>query len=88
MEPQAYTRPLDSRVRFFSNYRERALGLTSVILAGKRDSRPHFPTSFCENGVVAKTSPRKVGDLVFSETRKGLAIIVQNNCINFVADKE
>ena len=51
--------------------------MRSVILAGKRDSRRHFTTSFCENGVVAKTSPRNVGDLVFLESRKGLAIIIQ-----------
>ena len=64
------------------------LGLTSVILAGKRDSRPHFPTSFCENGVVAKTSPRNVGDLVFSESQKGIAINIQKDCVKFVAHKE
>ena len=34
---------------------------------------------FCENGVVAKTSPRNVGDLVSLESRKGAAIIIQNH---------
>ena len=33
-----------------------ARALTSVILAGKRDSRRHSPTSFDENLVVTKTS--------------------------------
>ena len=37
---------------------------------------------------MAKTSPRNVGDLVFLESQKGLAIIVQNNCAKFVAHKE
>ena len=45
-------------------------------------------TSFCENGVVAKTSPRNVGDLVFLESRKSLSIIIQNNFVKFVAHKE
>ena len=36
-----------------------------------------------------KTSPRNVGDLVFLEYKKtGLNIIIQNNCVKFVADKE
>ena len=34
---------------------------TNVILAGKRDSCRHFTTSYRENGVVAKTSPRNIG---------------------------
>ena len=33
-----------------------APALTSVILAGKRDSRCHSTTSFAENVVVTKTS--------------------------------
>ena len=32
-----------------------------------------FTKNFCENGIVIKTSPRNVGDLVFSESRKGLS---------------
>ena len=52
----------------------RACAWASVILAGKRDSCRHFTTSFCENDVVAKTSPRNVGDLVVLESQKGLAI--------------
>ena len=42
----------------------------------------------CGNGVVAKTNPRNVGDLVFLESRRGLALIIQNNCVKFVARKE
>ena len=38
--------------------------------------------------VLAKASPRNVGDLVFSESQKVLAIIIQNNCDEFVAHKE
>ena len=48
----------------FFQYRKSACE-TSVILAGKRGSRRRFTTSFCENGVVAKTRPRNVSDLVF-----------------------
>ena len=33
-----------------------ARALTSVFLAGKRDSRRHSTTSFAENDVVTKTS--------------------------------
>ena len=44
-----------------------------------------FTASFCENGVVMRTSARNVGDLVFLELRKDLAIIIQNNCVKFVA---
>ena len=33
-----------------------ARALTSVILAGKRDSRRHSTTSFAENVVLTKTS--------------------------------
>ena len=43
--------------------------------------------SFCENVVVVKTSPQNVGDLVFVESLKGLAIIIQNNCVKFIARK-
>ena len=45
-------------------------------------------TSFCEDGPVSKTSPRNVGDLVFLKSRKGLGIIIENNCVKFVAHKE
>ena len=48
-----------------------------MILAGKRDNHRHLTTSFCENSVVTKVSPRNV-DLVFLESRKGLAIIIQD----------
>ena len=48
----------------------------------------NFTTSFCDNDVVAKTSPRNVGDLVLLESQKGLAIIIQDNWVNFVAHKE
>lgn len=37
--------------------------------------------------VVAKISRQNVGDLVFLESQKGLAIIIQNNCIKFVTQK-
>ena len=42
---------------------------------------------FCENIIVAKTSPRNVSDLVFLESQKCLAVM-QNNCVKFVALKE
>ena len=29
-----------------------------------------FTTNFCENGIEIKTSPRNVGDLIFSESQK------------------
>ena len=37
---------------------------------------------------MAKTSPRNVGDLVFLESQKGLAIIIQDNWVKFIAHKE
>ena len=54
---------------FSNRQRVRANEPVSLILAGKRDSRRHFTTSsrFCENGVVAKTSPLNVSDLVALE---------------------
>ena len=55
---------------------------------GKRDSCRHFTTGSCENGLLAKTSPRNVGVLFFLESQKGLAINLQNNCVNFVGHKE
>ena len=45
--------------------------------------------SCCDNDVVAKTSTRNVGDfVVFLESRKSLAIIIQNNCVKLVAHKQ
>ena len=41
-----------------------------------------------ERDWMAKKSPRNVGDLVVLESRLGLAIIIQNNCIKFVAHRE
>ena len=37
-----------------------SLDLKVPILAGKRDSRPHFSTSFSENVVMAGTSYQKL----------------------------
>lgn len=73
----------------FSN-RQRAHGsaLVSLILAGKRDGRRLFTARFYGNDVVAKTTPQKVGDLVFKESRKGASIAIQNNCVKFVTHKE
>ena len=39
-----------------------------------KDSHHHFITSLSENVIVAKTSSQNVGDLVFLEPQKGLAI--------------
>lgn len=36
---------------------------------------------------MAKISRQNVGDLVFLESQKDLAIIIQNNCIKFVTQK-
>ena len=41
----------------------------------------------CENGVVEKTSPRNIGDLVFLESRKRLVIIIRNNWVKFIPTK-
>ena len=38
------------------------------------DGHRHFTTSFCENSVVVKLSPRHVGELFFLEKRKGLKV--------------
>ena len=38
-----------------------------------------FTTNFCENGILIKTSPRNVGDLVFSESRKGFTAAIINS---------
>ena len=38
-----------------------------------QNSRRHFTTSFCKNGVVLKTSPRNSEDLAFSGITKGLS---------------
>ena len=43
-----------------------------------RDSHHHF---LCDNDTVAKTSPQNLGDLIFLESQKGLAIIIQNNYV-------
>ena len=48
------------RLRVFPIDKERMRVNQATILAGKRASRRHFSTSFCENGVVEKTSPRNV----------------------------
>lgn len=61
---------------------------TSVILVGKQDVVRNFTTSFCEKGVVAKANSRNVDGLVFFESLKGLAIIIQNNCVKFFAHRE
>ena len=79
---------IESIETFRFQYEKSARECTSVILAGKRDSRRHFTTSFCENSEVAKTSPQSVGDLVFLESRRGLAIIIENNCVKLLAQKE
>ena len=40
-------------------------GVNQCHLGWKRDNCRHFAKRFCENGVVAKTSPGNVSDLVF-----------------------
>ena len=62
---QHRNRSFDSRTStrtIFFQKRKIACAWTSVILAGKRDSRHHFTTSFWKNGEAANTSPRSVGD--------------------------
>ena len=55
----------------FSQYKfSRARALTSVILAGKRDSRRHPTTCFNENIVVAETSYEMLKVLSFCERDK------------------
>lgn len=45
--------------------------------------------SFSVKGIVAKTSSQNVGDLAqLLESREGLAIIIENNFITFIAHKE
>ena len=58
-----------TRTRFFNTFKSSARASTSVISAGKRDSR-HSTTSFSENVVVAKTSYRKVGSLSFCDQER------------------
>ena len=48
--------------------RARARG--SVILAGKRDSPSHSPTSFIENVVVAKTRYQMLQVLAFCDRER------------------
>ena len=45
---------------------------TSVVLAGKRDSRRHSTTSFSENVVVAETSYQNVRSFIVLQTVEGL----------------
>ena len=77
--PIIFVRTLQSiqvqlRVRVF----QKRKSVRSVILAGKQDSRRYFTAIFCENDVVAQTSPQNVGDLVFFETTKGLSYHYSN----------
>lgn len=45
-------------------------------------------TCFSENSAIEEMSPQNVGNLVFLEAEKGLAIIIENNWIKFFAHKE
>ena len=47
-----------------------------------------FTTTLCDNDAVAKRSHRNLGDLVFFDSRMGLATIMKKNCVNFVPHKE
>ena len=61
------------RLRFFPANRQRVRAREPVSFWWENGvRRRHFTTRFCENSVVAKTSPRNVGDLVFWN-HKGLS---------------
>ena len=49
----------------------------SSSFSNRQRVRTREPVSFFDNGVVAKTSPQDVGDLVLLELRNSLAIITQ-----------
>ena len=53
-------------------YQSSARASTSVISAGKRDSRRHSTARFSENVVVAKTSYRKVRSFIILRSGEGL----------------
>ena len=45
--------------------------------------RRYFTTTFCDNGIVAKTGHRNLGDLVFFESRMGIATIIRKELCQF-----
>lgn len=68
------------------------MNLTSIILVWKWDSCHSFTTSFCEklwcSGENKSLKLTFVGCLIFLESWKDFAIIIQNNFVKFVAYKE
>ena len=64
--------------------------MTSVILAGKRNSRRHFFTIFRENVVVAEKSYQKLEFLSFLRSGEGLVSVLvsfnEHNSDNFSSD--
>ena len=62
---------------------------TSVILAGKRDSRRHSITIFSENVVVAETSYQMYkGSFISLLSGDGLTSFSINNRTNFFGEKK
>ena len=84
-------RSLDSGTSTTTNFSNRQKGRASELASFWRENEIAgviLLPAFCENGVVSKTSPRNVGDLAFLESQKDLALIIQNNCVKFTANKE
>ena len=61
---------------------------TSVILAGKRDSRCHSPTSFSENVIVAGTKLSNLRKFIILLSREGLTSFSINNPTSFFGEKK
>ena len=63
---------------------------TSVILAGKHDSRRHSTTSVNENVVEAETSfvsYQMLGDFISLRSGEGLTSFNKKDCANFSGEK-
>ena len=61
---------------------------TSVISAGKCETRRHSTTNFSENIAVAQTSYRKVRSFIILRSGKGLTSFNKNNRANFSGEKK